>query len=348
MNYSYANQNNPSGCWTFETWDVVSEYKIQKLSGREDNDVKVIWLSGSSENWQEIERFKNLEEVHLFAGSQEQCNVISKLKGIKRLSLESCRLRNIDFFAEMNHLEELTLVAVSGFDDIEPLVHLKNLTALKLKMLRRVEDFTPLDSLIKLKFLFLGGNFDFQQPIFDLNFFRTLERLEYIIFDYVKILERDWPALPMANLKSLKYVDIPRNTFTIENFALIAEALKGVEGAKPDPVTKDIHFFHGNEAWLENVPWQTPDEKIDHINMHRPLSPGITTASSAILALEGCTDIGEPSSKEGYLNLLGRGSRGFKSTLKNANKRCLAHIEKYEEARKNARIILQEAGYPCD
>ena len=344
-NYDYSNHDNSSNCWSIKPWDIVLEHKLHKVLERQDIETELVRFSRSSENWEQIKNFPHLEEIHVFDATEEQLNFISNLEGIKRLILESCRPKDISFLTKMQTLEELSFDAVSGFDDLSPLSHLTNLKALKLHILRRVKDFSSLSTLSELRFLFLGGNFEFPQPVSDLKFLTGNENLEYLIFDNLKVIEKEWPALPIASLKNLKYIELSRNTFSFENFALLEVALKGVAGADFQPVIKEIHFFHGNEGWLEAVPWQVPDTKIDHIDIHRSLSPGIRTASGAILALDGLTDIGEPSSKEGYLDLIGRGSRGFRSDIKNAEKRCLAHITKYEEAKKTAKIILEVEGY---
>lgn len=340
INYNKSDLENPSGHWKSQPWGSFSEYSLDKIVSENGNKTKLVRIKGSSENWQETLTLKNVEEIHLYLPTHQQISFISNLKGIKRLKIDSYRAKNIDFLSKLTDLEELSLEAVSGFEDLAPISVLSKLRALNLYILRRVKNFAALSSLQNLKFLRLGGNCDFPQPIENLEFFKSLKNLEYLIFDYARVLEKIHPAYAMGFLKNLKYMQIPRNTFSIEDFGYLAEALKGVEGADLKPVIKEIHFFHGNEAWTEYVPWQTPDEKVDYIDMHRPLSPAIKTPSEALLALGELTDIGEPSSKTGYLNLLGRGSRGFSSKIKNAEKRCLAHIEKFEQAKIAARQFL--------
>lgn len=341
-NYTKSYFGNPSGHWTSQDWGSRSEYNFSELLSENEYHTKFIRLKGSSEDWVKIAKFENLEEIHLYAPTHEQISFISNIKCIKRLKIDCYRPKNIDFLSKLSNLEELSLEAVSGFEDLEPIKSLPKLRTLNLHMLRRVKNFTALESLSELKFLSIHGNFDFHQPVENLNFLEGLKKLEFLIFEYVRILEKERPAYPLIFSNKLKYVEFPRNLFSLEEFGFVAEVLKGVEGAEPSPVIKEIHFFHGNEAWSETVPWQVPDEKIDHIDMHRPLAQAIKTPSGGLLALGGLTDIGETSSKTGYMELLGRGSRGFNSRIKNAEKRCLLHIEKYEQAKTAARQLLAD------
>ena len=338
--YTNPDLKNPSGHWGSQPWGGISEYNLHQTLSKNEYNAKLVRIKGSTEDWIKLAQFEELEEIHLYAPTHEQISFISNLKGIKRLKIDSYRPQSIDFLSKLSSLEELSLEAVSGFEDLEPIKALPKLRALNLHMVRRVKNFKPLGSLSELKFLSIHGNFDFQQPIEKLEFLEGLEKLEFLIFNNIRILEKVRPAYPLIFLNKLKYVEFPRNMFSLEEFGYVAEILKGVEGAELNPVIKEIHFFHGNESWLEYVPWQTPDEKTDHIDMHRPLTPAIKTSSGALLALSGLTDIGEPSSKTGHIDLLGRGSRGFSSTTKNAEKRCLAHIKKFEQAKTIARQFL--------
>jgi len=340
--YGDLTVKNPSSHWSFSSDGDSNDFKLHKVLERKETDAKWVRLSKNEEEWRKIADFKSLEELHLYSPSDEQIELISTLKGIKRLSINSYRPRTIDFLSKMNGLEELSLNAVSGFDDLTPISSLSNLKALNLDLLRRVKNFSPLFSLKHLKFLRIIGNFDFNQPINDLHFVIGLQRLEYLVLNDVRIIEKENAASPLAYLKSLLYLGLPGNAFSVDEYAFIAEALKGVEGAEKEPVVKYIQFSHGNSMWGESVPWQVPDEKVDHIDMHRPLKPAVRTASGVVLALDGLTDIGLPSGKTGHMILLGRGSRSFQSTLKNAEKRCLAHIEKYHQAKLDARIRLKE------
>lgn len=318
--YSDLTKENPSSYWSFNA-EGSHNYKLHHVLARNEMSAKVVRLSEGWQDSEKISELKNLQEIHLYSPSHEQVELISTLKGIKRLSINSYRPKTIDFLSTMDGLEELSLNAVSGFDDLTPIVSLSNLKALNLDLLRRVKNFSPLSSLQNLKFLRIVGNFDFNQPINDLRFFEGLKNLEYLVLNDVRIMEKENAASPLAHLKSLLYLGLPINAFSVEEYAFIAEALKGVEGAEKEPVLKYIQFSHGNSMWGESVPWQVPDDKVDHIDMHRPLNPAVRTASGAVLALDGLTDIGLPSSKTGHMILLGRGSRGFQSSVKNAEKK---------------------------
>lgn len=337
---------NPSSHWSFSSDGDSNDYKLHEVLERTETDTRLVRLSKNEEDWRKISDFKNLEELHLYSPSHEQVELVSNLKGIKRLSINGYRPKTIEFLAKMTDLEELSLDAVSGFDDISPIQKLPNLRALNLDLLRRVNDFGPLSKLNTLKFLRIVGNYDFNQPIQNFGFCKGLKNLEFLIIDDVRVLEKEHAASPFVHLKSLKYIGMPSNAFPVEEYAFIAEALSEVEGAEKAPVVKYIQFSHGNCMWGESVPWQVPDEKVGHIDMHRPLRPAVRTASGVVLALDALTDIGLPSSKTGHLLLLGRGSRGFQSTIKNAEKRCLAHIEKYNVARQSARKRLAQITEP--
>lgn len=335
--YNSITAENPSGYWSFNSFSASNEYKLHKVLARGEVNTKWVRISKNEENWGRLSAFKNLEEIHLYSPSDAQIDLISRLEGIKRLSIFSYRPKTIDFLVRMTALEELSLDAVSGFDDLSPIQHLRNLRALNLDLLRRIKDFSALEFLNGLRFLRIVGTYDFDQPIRDLSFCRGLKNLEYLIIDQIRVLKKEHSASPLRHLESLKYIGMPRNAFPLEEYAFIEEALKGVDGAKHEAVEKYIWFFHGNVGWTQSVPWTIADDKVEHIDMKRSLTAGVQKDSGVVLATEHFTDIGLPSVKTGHLDLLGRGSRGFQSTVKNVEKRCLAHIEKYNVAKQDAR-----------
>lgn len=328
--------DNSSGLWSFqpERFDLCDALKSVPME-----KIKWVYLLGSTDEYKSLKDLKNLEEIHIQYPTHEQIEFISSLTQLKRLKVEDYRPKTIDFLKPLINLEELVLKAVSGFDDLMPIAHLKKLRALNLYMLRRVKDYSPLAALTNLQYLQLGSNFDFPQPVADLEFLRPLRKLEYLIFEYVRILEKEHSSQPLADLENLKFIKMLRNTFSVEDFAFVSEALKGVRGAQLAPVELRVNFSRGNMMWTEYYPWETSVEKIDHIDMAKPIKPAVNGLAD-LSDFTNLTDLGIPSGKTGMFNLLGRGSRSFETTVKNARKRCLKHIKKYEDAQKNARDYL--------
>ncbi|HEY4286372.1 MAG TPA: hypothetical protein VGN00_04670 [Puia sp.] len=127
---------------------------------------------------------------------------------IRRLRISFLRTPTIDFIAHCPDVQELVLEYVSGFSDLSPLRALKRLKSLHLENLRRVSSFAGLQGIDSLRYLFIGGTLDWNQPIEDFNFFAGLLNLEVFQFRFIRN-QFPYPALlstlHLTKLKTIHY-----------------------------------------------------------------------------------------------------------------------------------------------
>lgn len=193
-------------------------------------NAKIITIGKEHKHWKQVFELPNLEELTLHDPSKEQLNEISKLKKIKRLRITHARPKNIDFISELENLEECVFEYVSGFSDLTPFSKLKKLKSLHFENLRRVSDYSGLSGLTSLKFLYINGTLDWNQPIENFNFLNSLINLEVFSLGWI-INKSEYPALkPLMNLKKLKKIKVIRNTFPTNEYAFLEIALPNIKG----------------------------------------------------------------------------------------------------------------------
>jgi len=335
-------RHDSSGYCNFLSWRRVRAHNIDRLAAKNRLNKRAAFVRGKSEHWPAILDMPHLEELHLHCPTAEQWQAVSNLTTLKRLSIDSYRPEDISILSPLVNLEELNLKAISGFTSLEPISDLKNLKAFSSYMLRGVKDFHGLSGAKNIRYLNITSSFDFKQPIENLDFLYGLENIKYILLDSVRILQKTQAALPLTQCKKLKNFITPRNSFYLDDFALIEMGCQDAHGTHFSPVELEVNFSHGNTYWVETYPWGTRLDDIHHIDMHRPLAPALEMGEALLAAdLFQPTDMGYKSKKSGWVSLLGRGSRKFKSDIKNANKRAQAHIEKYNDAKERAKELLQ-------
>ncbi|HTI92776.1 MAG TPA: hypothetical protein VL727_19400 [Puia sp.] len=215
-------------------WTIVpnrERYAYSAMDKLAEKDlVKILTISKHDENWKQAFDCPNLEELTLNDPSKEQLAAIHTFRAIKRMRVSYLRTPTIDFIAHCPNVEELVMEYVSGFSDLAPLQELKQLKSLHLENLRRVSSFDGLRGIESLRYLFIGGTLDWNQPIADFNFFASLPNLEAFQFMFV-FNQSPFPAfLPLLYLKKLKKIHVGRGYFKTPEYAFLKAAFPHIEG----------------------------------------------------------------------------------------------------------------------
>ena len=215
--------------WTIipnrERFTFVADFDIENK-----NDVKIITISKNQEkkHWEQVFNCPNLEELTLHDPSKEQIQAIQKLENLKRIRITFFRTIDIEFIGHLINLEEVILEYVSGFSDLKPLKKLKKLKSLHLENLRRVSNFDGLRGIDSLRYLYIDGTLDWNQPIENFTFLEELPNLEILALSFV-INKTEYPAfLPILSLKKLKKLRIGLRTFNTKEYAFLQSALPTV------------------------------------------------------------------------------------------------------------------------
>jgi len=196
----------------------------------EKENVKILTISKTHENWEQVFQCHHLEELTLHDPSKEQVQALSKLTQLKRLRITFLRTADILFLSSLPHLEELVLEYVSGFSDLTPLVKLPKLRSLHLENLRRVTAFDGLKGLDNLRYLYISGTLDWNQPIENFEFLKGLPGLEVFSLGFITS-KAAFPAfLPLLELQNLKKIAFGRATFKTAEYAFLKVALPNIEG----------------------------------------------------------------------------------------------------------------------
>lgn len=216
-------------------WTIIPNIERYAYSADElikDKDsVRVLTITKDDRAWKQVFDLQNLEELTLHEPSHEQMESINSLTHLKRLRITHARPKNIEFIGDLINLEEIVLEYVSGFSDLSPLNKLKKLKSLHFENLRRVSDYGGLRGSTSLRYLYINGTLDWNQPIDDFSFLKDLPNLEVFALGWISN-KSEFPALaPLLKLKKLKKIKIGRSTFSTQEYALLETALPNVEGA---------------------------------------------------------------------------------------------------------------------
>jgi hypothetical protein len=292
-------------------------------------DVTILTISKDDPNWQRVLAFPHLVELTLHEPSAEQLAAIGALPSVQRLRITHARPKTLDFIRPMHALQELVLEYVSGFSDLSPLGALPNLRAVHMENLRRVSSFSGLSGSTSLKYLAIHGTTDWEQPIEDFEFLRGLPQLEVLALWQVKC-RAPYPALlPAVHLRQLKKLNVHRSYLPTDEYALLEEALAGVEGVGWGPC--------GTVARSEiPLPASDPRARLsdDVIRSDHP---------EVVLHYTGRRFIGDPASQ--WFEFTGRGAGRVKCSSASAEAKRLEKSQRYEAMRLQARaLVAQERG----
>mgnify|MGYP000896145640 CR=1 FL=1 len=210
-----------------ERFAFIADFEIANK-----DEVKILTISKSQDkiHWEQIFDCPNLEELTLHDPTKEQVQIIRKLTSIKRLRITFFRTPDIDFIGDFYNLEELILEYVSGFSDLTPLKKLKKLKSVHFENLRRVTDFSGLSGMESLRYIYISGTLDWNQPIENLDFLSEVPNLEILCMGVgVKIADTTYPIFKsLIKNKKFKKLRIGRAFCSLEDYAFV-EILFGKE-----------------------------------------------------------------------------------------------------------------------
>jgi len=196
--------------------------------------VKILTISKSHVNWEQVFECPNIEELTLHDPSKEQVEKVQQLKTLKRLRVTFFRAKDIEFIGSLYNLEEVILEYVSGFSDLSPLQKLTKLKSLHLENLRRISNFDGLKGISSLRYLHIDGTLDWNQPIDNFDFLTDLKNIEVFSLGFITN-KKEFPSLlSLLGLKKLKKINIGRGTLIAKEYAFLQVALPHIEGSSWD------------------------------------------------------------------------------------------------------------------
>jgi hypothetical protein len=288
--------------------------------------VTIVTISKTDENWSRVLTLPNLEELTLHDPAPEQLEAIAKLCSLKRLRVTHARPRTIEFIGLMHGVEELVLEYVSGFSDLSPLRALPHLRALHMENLRRVSDFSGLSGIDSLRYLAIYGTLDWKQPIEDFEFLRGLPALEVLAL-WQFTCKGAYPALlPAVSLRRLKKLALHGSYLAAEEYALLEEALPGVEGATWGPFRT-----------VANAHISLPSSDI---RAHLPEDVIRTSHPEVLIRFDDKREVADPDSL--WFEFTGKGAGRIKCDSPKAHQRCDEVAERYKAMKQAARILIDK------
>lgn len=287
-------------------------------------EITLVTIGKEDEHWARALTLPNLEELTLHEPTPEQLLGVGALRSLKRLRVTHARPKTIDFIRSLGGLEELVLEYVSGVSDLSPLRALKHLRALHLENLRRVSDFSGLAGVTNLKYLAIFGTLDWQQPIASFEFLRGLPQLEVFALWEVKC-QAPYPVmLPALSLRHLKKLRLHGRYLPTEEYALLEEGLKGIEGATWGPY-----------ATITRRQIELPS---DDPRAHLPEDVIRSQHPEVSVLYKGKRWIDDPDSR--WIEFTGRAAGRVKWSSPAADARCREASERYDTLRKQARALI--------
>ena len=241
---------------TGDYWSIVPNRERYAYTADEEiknkEAVKILTISKYDKCWKQIFDCPNIEELTLHEPNKEQICEIRKLTQLTRLRVTHLKTNDINFIADLIHINELILEYVSGFSDLTPLQKLTKIKSIHFENLRRVSSFDGLMGLDSLRYLHIDGMLDWKQPIDNFSFLEGLPNLEVLGLGFV-INKTGYPAfLPILKLKKIRKIRIGLATLSTKEYAFL-------EAAIPDGVC--CHF--GDLPWTPC--YQTNDGSIEFI-----------------------------------------------------------------------------------
>lgn len=315
-----------------DSWTVApnrERYKHQIDDIAEgDADIETVTLGRHDKHWERVFTFPRLVELTLHEPSQKQMSAVSGLKTVRRLRVTHARPKSIECIAALHDLEELVLEYVSGFDDLSPLRGLRNLRALHLENLRRVSDFGGLAGLDSLRYLAIFGTTDRDQPIADFAFLKQLPRLEVLRLTWFRC-KAPYPAmLPACELRSLKRLHLRSDFLDASEYALLEEALPGVEGALWGP-------YHEWSYGSVELPPDDPRSALP-VAVLRERHPEVSVRFSGTRWIPDPTQV--------WFTFTGRGAGRVKRGSASAEAKCREREDAYAALKSKARELLRQRG----
>ncbi|WP_316632973.1 leucine-rich repeat domain-containing protein [uncultured Flavobacterium sp.] len=252
-----------------ERFAFIADFEIANK-----DEVKILTISKTQDkvHWEQIFYCPNLEELTLHEPTKEQVQAIRKLTNIRRLRMTFFRATDIEFIGDLCNLEELILEYISGFSDLTPLKKLKKLKSVHFENLRRVTDFSGLAGIESLKYIYINGTLDWNQPVESFDFLNEIPNLEILNMGFgVKVVDQTYPIFKsLVKNKKIKKLRVGRAFCSLEDYAFI-EVLFGSENIVYSDDTPVELFYEYKERieflgkGMRSISSQNSNEKCEKI-----------------------------------------------------------------------------------
>lgn len=309
-----------------ERFAFIADFEI---ANKDEVKILTICKTQDKNHWGQIFDCPNLEELTLHDPSKEQVQAIRRLTNLKRLRVTFFRATDIEFIGDLNNLEELILEYVSGFSDLTPLSKLTKLKSVHLENLRKVSNFDGLKGTNSLRYLYINGTLDWNQPIESFEFLNGLPNLEVLSLNWITN-KSPFPAfLPILTLKNLKKIWLISNRFSTQEFAFLEQALPNIEGAKKElyPIYAYSHLKLTDDDFRSKL-------SKEEIEKNHP---------EVRLIYDGTREINDPTTE--WYEFLGKGAGRVKCNNPKADEKIEEFKQKYEQYKIEAdRIIKSYCG----
>jgi len=290
-------------------------------------EVKILTISKTQDknHWEQIFDCPNLEELTLHDPSKEQVQAIRRLTNVKRLRVTFFRAADIEFIGDLHNLEELILEYVSGFSDLTPLAKLTKLKSVHFENLRKVSNFDGLKGTNSLRYLYINGTLDWNQPIDNFEFLSGLPNLEVFSLGWI-INKSPFPALiSVLTLKKLKKIRLISKTLPTQEFAFLERALPNVQGANNEICRR--FAYSSSKLTRDDFRSQLSDEVI------KEKHPEVR------IIYDGTREINDPSTE--WFEFIGKGAGRVKCNSPKADEKIEEFRQKYEQYKIEADRIIQ-------
>jgi hypothetical protein len=161
------------------------------------------WTDKKSYSLQLLKRFGSLRKLYI-EGHKKDIEAITTLKRIRRLTLRSITLPNIEFLCALPDLQHLE-IKLGGTKDLRGLASLEHLKYLELWLIKGLADLSVIAEVVSLESLFLQA----LKNVTELPSMRALEQLQSIHLETMKGLTDLHPVAEAHNLKTLRLIDMP-------------------------------------------------------------------------------------------------------------------------------------------
>lgn len=144
-------------------------------------DVKFLWLSSKV--------------------SQNIFDAVCKMPNLEGLYIKWSSIKDISNLKQLKHLKHLHIGSSAQVESIEVLSDLDKLVTLEIENFKKIVDFNPISSLVKLQGLGIDGSIWTAQKLTSLKPVENLSRLKYLTLLNTKILDKSFePVLKLKNL----------------------------------------------------------------------------------------------------------------------------------------------------
>ncbi|MCB2085043.1 MAG: leucine-rich repeat domain-containing protein [Sphingomonadaceae bacterium] len=271
----------------------------------------ILTLTRNDKNWRYVTRLEHLRELTLHEPSREQLECVDELTNLRRLRITHAQPKNLNFLTNLNDLQELVLEYVSGIEELSAVGNLPKLRSLHLENLRRVKDFSGLQSSGSLRYISVDGTMDWRQPIETMDFLASIRTIEVLRLMAVRLLSPYPVFASLVEAPRLRKVVIAMNAVELKDFAYLHARRPDVDGA-----VRPAFVFHDAErrpVHPRDIRFRMPEAEFLKI-------------TRALIDDEGHRFIDQPS----RAFLLGKGARYVEGERHKVEDACRVHAEQYE------------------